>query len=147
LLAGLGATGLLAGFSQVLGAPMRRVGPNVGILAVGIICLALPISLVLNWLRTFANRACMIEDLGVLESYSRGWQVLTGNLGEAFVLFVIQIGIGIALGLLMIVPGILFALCCFLWPVLLLIQGTISAYFSTLWTLAWREWTPAQQLV
>ncbi|MCX6047035.1 MAG: hypothetical protein NT075_18170 [Chloroflexi bacterium] len=24
---------------------------------------------------------------------------------------------------------------------LLIISGTIAAYFSTLWTLAWREWT------
>ena len=145
-LAGLGATGLLVGFRQVFGMPMRRMGPNVGILLAGIICVVLPISLVLNLLRTFANRGCMIEDLGVLESYTRGWRVLTSNLGEAFVLFVIQIGIGIALGLLMIVPGIIFALCCFLWPLLLLIQGAVSAYFSTLWTLAWQEWTPQQRL-
>lgn len=27
-----------------------------------------------------------------------------------------------------------------LWPVLLLVNGAIAAYFSTLWTLAWRAW-------
>lgn len=32
-------------------------------------------------------------------------------------------------------------MCCFLWPLLLLIQGTVAAFFSTLWTLAWKEWT------
>jgi len=36
---------------------------------------------------------------------------------------------------------VVMALCCVLWPVLLLVQGAIASYFSTLWTLAWREWT------
>lgn len=31
-----------------------------------------------------------------------------------------------------------------MWPLLLLIQGAIAAYFSTVWTLAWREWTGLQ---
>jgi hypothetical protein len=51
-------------------------------------------------------------------------------------LFLIQLGIGIALGLVLLLP----ALCCLLWPLLLLVQGTSAAYFSTMWTLAWREW-------
>ena len=41
----------------------------------------------------------------------------------------------------MILPSIVIALCCLLWPLFLLIQGATAAYFSTLWTLTWREWT------
>ena len=119
------------------------MAPNIALFA-GLACIIVPIALVLGLLRTFANRACMIEDLGVFAAYKRGWEVMTANLGEAIVLFLIQIGIGIAIGLLMILPGLLMALCCILWPLLLLIRGAISAYFSTLWTLAWKTWTLTQ---
>jgi hypothetical protein len=83
----------------------------------------------------------VLEDLGVFAAYKRGWQVLIANIGPVIVLFVIQIGIGIALSLLFLLPGFLMALCCVLWPVLILIEGTKAAYFSTVWTLAWKEWT------
>ena len=85
----------------------------------------------------------MLEGLGVFDSYRRGWEVATTNLAAAVLLFVIQIAITIGLGIALFVPSIVMVLCFVLWPVLLLIQGAIAAYFSTLWTLAWREWTDA----
>ncbi len=118
--------------------PINAAG---GIAILGLVCVLLPIALVLGLLRTFANRACMLKDTGVFASYKRGFSVLMGNFGPALVLFLIQIAINIGLGIAMILPSIIMALCCLLWPVLILIQGTITAYFSTLWTLAWREWT------
>jgi hypothetical protein len=54
-------------------------------------------------------------------------------------LFLIQVGMGIALALGLLLP----ALCCVFWPLLLLVQGTAAAFFSTMWTLAWRRWTGA----
>jgi hypothetical protein len=117
------------------------------LLAIGLVCIALPIALVLNLLRTFANRACITEDLGVFAAYKRGAEVLLANIGPALVLFVIQVAINIAIGLLMIVPGILIALCCVLWPLFLVLQGWTAAYFSTVWTLAWREWIAPQPAV
>jgi hypothetical protein len=66
---------------------------------------------------------------------------LTRNFGPALVLFLIQIAVSVGIGIAMILPGIVMALCCLLWPLLILIQGAIAAYFSTLWTLAWRQWT------
>lgn len=127
----------------------RVVGPEFGVPnagAIGIVvaaasCLLVPIALVLGLLQTFANRACMLEDLGVFGSYRRGVEVLFQNFGPAVVLFLIQIGIGIAIAIVGFLPGILLALCCVLWPLLILVQGAISAYFSTMWTLAWRRWT------
>jgi hypothetical protein len=108
-----------------------------------VICILGPISLVLSLLRVLANRACMLEDTGVFASYGRGIEVLMDNIGPAAILFLIQAAISIVLGLLMVFPGFILFLCCFLWPILWLIQGGISAYFSGLWTLAWREWTGA----
>jgi hypothetical protein len=122
---------------------------GISILLVALACILIPIAIVLGLAQTFANLACMIEDLNVFESYRRGLSVLLDNLGSAVVLFLIQIAVGIAIGILLIVPGLILCLCCLLWPILLLIRGAIAAYFSTMWTLAWRKWTgaPATEMI
>ncbi len=142
LVAGLGLTGVFAGLYSLLG-DSAALPPRGGLGAIlaGMVCIAAPIALVLSLLRTFANRACMLEDLGVFAAYRRGWDVLLDNIGPALVLFLLQIAISIGLGIVLFLPNVVMALCCVLWPVLLLVEGTIAAYFSTLWTLAWREWT------
>ena len=131
----LGLTRVNVGNAPLL--PNIAVVGTVAVLA----CLFISIALVLSLLRTFANRACMLKDLGVFAAYRRGWDVLLDNIGPALVLFLLQIAISIGLGIVLFLPGVVTALCCVLWPVLLLVEGTIAAYFSTLWTLAWREWT------
>ena len=104
-------------------------------------CILVPVMIILSLLRVFANRACMLEDLNVISSYRRGFEVLGENLGPAVLLFLLQIAISVGIGIMMMIPSILIALCCFLWPVFLLIGGGFDAFYSTLWTLAWREWT------
>jgi hypothetical protein len=141
-LAGLMAAGIALGLGSTFGDQVGvRNAFGLGAVLVALFCVVIPFVVLLNVLRTFANRACMLDNLGVIDAYRRGFQVLIDNIGPALVLFLIQIGIGILLGIVMILPGIIIALCCLLWPLFLLIQGTAAAYFSTLWTLAWREWT------
>lgn len=142
VVAGLGATGLVAIASQALGGGF--FGPGLAAILVPALCILIPIAVVLGTLRNFANRACMLEGESFLAAYRRGLDVLLANIGPAVVLAVIQIGINLAMGLVMIVPGIFMALCCVLWPVLLVIEGIKAAYFSTVWTLAWQEWTAAE---
>jgi len=110
-------------------------------------CLLIPTAMILGLLRNFANRACMLEDLGVISSYKRGFEVLGDNLGPALLLFLIQLALSLGIWMMMIVPGILIALCCLLWPLLILVEGAFAAYYSTLWTLAWREWVGVKDLV
>ena len=145
-LVGLAAAGIALGLDSAFGDQMgvRTVFGGLGAVLVALACVVLPFVVLLNLLQAFANRACMLGDMGVIAAYRRGLSVLVDNLGPAVVLFLIQIGIGIVLGILMIVPGIFIALCCVLWPLFLLIQGSVEAYFSTVWTVAWREWTVAQ---
>ena len=137
VLAGLGVIGYAAS-SSTMGYP--RTGLLVGVVGV-VACIAIPLALILELLRTFANRACILEGTGVVDSYRRGLGVLGDNFGSALVLFVIQVALLILMGSLLFVPGALLAICCLFWPVLLLFQGAVAAYFSTVWTLAWREWT------
>ncbi len=136
LVLGLGAFLLASNVSVAgdVGAPLA-VG-NLTLLG-GLACLLVPIMLVLGLLRTFANRACMLEGLGVFAAYRRGLNVLLANLGPAILIFLIQIALSIGVGILLVAP----ALCCLLWPLLVLVNGFIAAFASTLWTLAWRQWT------
>lgn len=142
LMVGLVMTGALAGFAALFKGDLDfflRTG--FGSLIIALVCVAAPFALVLALLRNFAERACMLENLGILAAYRRGWAVLINNLGPAIILFLIQLALTIVLGIGLLGPGIVMALCFLLWPVLMLISGIVAAYFSTLWTLAWREWT------
>lgn len=142
-LAGYGGLSALFGGEFAGGAGLAGLGGLFALVA----CIVTPIILVLAILRNFAERAAMLENLGVIDAYRRGWNVLTANLGEAILLFLLQIAIFIALGILLFVPGIVVALCCLLWPLLFVVQGTISAMVSAAWTLAWREWTGGSKFV
>lgn len=136
-LVALGGAGAYLGWTRTMGGMDRFMGlRSVWLILGSLACIALPIALILNLLRVFANRACMLEGQGVLTAYGRGFRVLVDHLGSALVLFVIQVAISIALGLVVLLP----ALCCLFWPLLIGVQGVAAAYFSTMWTLAWREW-------
>ncbi|MGB3712906.1 MAG: hypothetical protein WA996_00595 [Candidatus Promineifilaceae bacterium] len=137
--------GIFALFGEDLDSLVGTAG--LGITIAALACIVVPIVLVLSILRNFAERACMLENLGVIDSYRRGTSVLMANLGAAIILFLIQIAIFIVLGILLFVPGIIAAVCCFLWPLLLAVQGAISAFVSALWTLAWRTWTGEPPIV
>jgi hypothetical protein len=89
----------------------------------------------------------MLENLGVIDAYRRGTSVLRANLGEAIILFLLQIVIFFVLGILLFLPGLILVLCFLLWPLLMVVQGFISAFVSALWTLAWRSWTGEPPLV
>jgi len=146
---GVMALGVYGGIYALFG---EGISPEFGAggLAVTVVWLACvfgPVMLVLSILRNFAERACMLEDLGVVDSYRRGTSVLKSNIGEAIVLFLLQIGIFIVLGLILFVPGIILVFCCCLWPLLFVLQGAISAWLSALWTLAWRTWNGEPPLV
>ena len=145
---GLMALGAYGGIFALFDQDFAQVGAaGLGITIALFACILLPIILVLSILRNFAERACMLENLGVVDSYRRGTRVLWSNLGEAIVLFLLQIAIFIVLGILLFLPGLVLILCCFLWPLLLLVQGAVSAFLSALWTLAWRTWTGEPPLV
>lgn len=138
VLIGVLALGLGSG---ALGDSLATAGTGLILCLVSVGCIVALVSLGLSIVSGMAIRAAMLEDRGVFEAYSRGWEVLRENLGEAVILGLIQIGIGIGIALVLLIPGFLLALCPLLWPVLWVINGGISAYFHTLWTLAYRQWT------
>lgn len=142
-LVALSALGILGGLFALFG---DALDPAIGAAGFGtpvilLACILVPIALALSILRTFAERAAMLEGLGIVDSYRRGAGVLRDNLGEAAILFILQIVLFVVLGALLFLPGIILVLCCFLWPILMAIQGAVTAVVSAVWTLAWRQWT------
>lgn len=115
--------------------------PGFVIPVLAVTCVLVLLALLLSLLRTFTNRACMLEDRGVIDSYRRGFEVLGDYFGQALVLFLLQIVISLGIWFVLLLPSILIALCCFLWPLLIVVQGAFAAFYSTLWTLAWNQWT------
>ena len=141
LITGLISLVTYGGFEVLSRGDFYPAGVGVFLPLIVLAAIFLPVMLILSLLRNFANRACMLDDQDVLDAYRRGFEVLGDNLGPAVVLFLLQMALSFGIGIMMLIPGILIALCCLLWPLFLLIQGAFKAYYSTLWTLAWREWT------
>ncbi|MBN1119929.1 MAG: hypothetical protein JXJ17_02535 [Anaerolineae bacterium] len=116
-----------------------------GLGATGIIafCLMAIFAAALGLWHHFARRACMIEDTTVFESYRRGWEVITANLGSVIALFLIVIAIQFGLGIVLFVPRLIIGvcLCCLAWPISIAISAGFTTYFSAVWTLAWRAFT------
>ena len=145
LLVGVGTFFMLGGIAAISQGNFDPASLTIFIPLMVLACILVPVMIILSLLSAFAFRACMLEDQNVIGAYRRGFEVLGDNLGPAIVLFILQIAISVGIGIIMLVPGFLMALCCLLWPLFLLVEGTFVAFYSTLWTLAWREWTVASE--
>ncbi|MBN1429484.1 MAG: hypothetical protein JXB07_14010 [Anaerolineae bacterium] len=105
---------------------------------------------ILALLSTLAERACVLEDRQVFESYRRGWEILRANFVPAALLALLHIVIETLIGPLLTVPEILSMFCLVLMPLVWIVGGIEISFFITLWTLAWCEWAtvqPATELV
>lgn len=137
-------------------------------LVIGCVCLLIPIMFVLRMIFRQAERAVVLEDMAVLPSLSRGWEVFRANLGSIFVMAIILaiigfvIGIVISLPILLVVvpaamafafgngqgttPFIFITACvCLYAPVLLVLNGIVTAFIESAWTLTYMRLTQPKQ--
>lgn len=68
---------------------------------------AIIVGVVLGFLKQFFRRACILEDLGVIESIKRGYLVARQNLKDAGVMWLIMAGISIGWSIVIIPVGLL----------------------------------------
>jgi hypothetical protein len=66
-----------------------------------VLLLVILLSAALSVLVDFARRACAVEELGVLEAIARGYRVLTANLKDAALMWLIMVGLGIGWAIVM----------------------------------------------
>ena len=68
------------------------------ILCGGALCCGMIIvAVILQQIRIYAERAAILEDLGWIEAFSRGWEVLKANLGPTIIFWLIFAAIGFAI--------------------------------------------------
>ena len=133
-------------------------------LMIGCFCLLVPVLWVVGMIIRQAENAIVLEDLRLLPSLSRGWEVFRANLGPVILMSIILavlagvIGFVLAIPLFLVVlPSIIgFAagegqssiplvlmgvgLCIYL-PILLVLNGIMTAYIESAWTLTYMRLT------
>jgi hypothetical protein len=127
---------------------------------ISLCCCMFPVSIALNLYNLQVNRSITVEDKGLIDSLSRGWQVFSKNIVILLIIGVVIfiasfiIGVLIALPLiLMMVPLIesfiqgnitswqpfiavgIFAVCYS--PIAWLINGIVMTYIESVWTLTY----------
>ena len=161
-IAGLAATGVTAGSAQDPAATFGVLAPT--LLCGGTLCCGLIlVAMVLGQIQLYAERAAILEGLGWIDAFKRGWQVLKANIGPTIVLWLIFLVIGLVFGVL--VAGILMVAAlpfiaifantdpgawllvpiCFGGLLAMIIFGVLSSivqtFTSAAWTLAYRKLT------
>jgi len=139
----------------------------VSIICGGLLCCGLiALRIVLEQIRIYAERAAILEDLGWIDAFKRGWQVLKENLGATIILWLIFLALGIVIfiisipimfllslpflalipladsGAWMVVPAICGGLLFFI--IIAVIRTLVTVFSSATWTLAYRELTGLQ---
>jgi hypothetical protein len=133
-----------------------------------LICLLAIAAAILGVVAYFAQIAAVVENLGVMDSLRRAWDIIKANLGPIIILGLILIVANFVIGLILAVPvllivlpavigmagfagdsqvlgtgGLAFALvCCALYlPVLLVAGGILQTWTTAAWTLAYGQFT------
>ncbi len=131
-----------------------------------LICLLVPLSWFLTIVVEQANIAIVVEDLGIMDGLRRGWEVVRANLGQMIVMgLILFLGVGLIGGAIVSLPiflvvipaaigiaaqtegsvmlGIGITMLCvaaFL-PVVLFLNGILTSYTETAWTLTYLRLT------
>lgn len=133
-------------------------------LVIGCVCLLIPLSIIINLVVRQAENAIVLEEMSVLPSISRGWEVFRNNLGPIILMAIILAVIGFAVGFIIaipiflaVVPAIiafaageaqnwmplaLAGVCiCLYIPISLLLNGIAIAFTESAWTLTYLRFT------
>ena len=146
----------------------REAAGSVGIVASvlcggALCCGGILLGIVLNQIRIYAERAAILEGMGWIDAFKRGWQVLKENFGPTLVFWLIFLVIGLILGTVVFggmavvtLPFIaafrqtdpspwIIAPICFggVLGMLLfaVVGGIVETFTSATWTLVYRELT------
>ena len=124
-------------------------------------CSAIIVGIVLSQIKIYADRAAVLEGLGWIDAFQRGWQVLRDNLGPTVVFWLIFFAIGLVFAivvggalLVLLLPFLVFVASSdpgawILLPVACggllaivasaIIGSVVETFTSATWTLAYRE--------
>ena len=164
---------LVAGLvALIISASNLGDGRNFGLigaipLLIGCFCLLLPVMFVVGMIIRQAENAIVLEDMRVMPALSRGWDVFRTNLGPIILMAIILFVIGLVIGFVIAIPVFLIVfpsviayatgnpenwtplilmgvgLCIYI-PILLVLNGIMTAYVESAWTLTYMRLTRLQ---
>lgn len=127
---------------------------------ISLCCGLLPVSIALNLYNLQVNRSITVEDKGLIDSLSRGWQVFSKNIVILLIIGIVIFIAGFLIGVIIVLPVILlmvplmesflrgnitswqpfiavgvFLLCYS--PVAWLVSGILVTYTESVWTLTY----------
>jgi hypothetical protein len=131
---------------------------------VPLFCLLIPVFWAVSVIVEQANVAIVLEDLGIGDGWRRGWEIARANVGTmilmALILFVGSGVVGFIIALPLLAAAFPFilgaatenaspiwiaAVCCAIYfPILLVLNGIVSAYMQTAWALTYMRVTKPQ---
>jgi hypothetical protein len=139
---------------------------GVGLVAMCLLCLLIPFTIVLSLIQPFAFRGIVLRDMGIREGLRHGWQTLKAHLGDIILLslafFLVNIMILIVAAAIMVpvalvvgvplialsgsdatvITGILAVLGIVIGLVVFaLVSAIATAWQSSTFTLAYLKWT------
>lgn len=126
-----------------------------------LLCILVPVGIVLTVVLEQANTAIVLEDLGMLDGFKRGWEVTKSNAGAvAIIALILMFGGGIV-GFIFAIPFIIavfpiifgaaseagavlwIGIACIIayLPILIVLNGILTAYIQSVWTLTFMRLT------
>jgi len=134
---------------------------------IGCLCLLIPVGFVVGMIVRQAQNAIVLEDMSVLPSLTRGWEVFRKSLGPIILMAIMLAIIGVVVGFVVAIPIfivvfpaalaflaseaqnttplIIAGVClCLYIPVSLLLNGIALAYIESAWTLTYMRLTKPQ---
>jgi hypothetical protein len=129
-----------------------------------LICLLLPVGFAVGIILEQANRAMVLEDLGMLDGLRRSWEICRANIWPLIVMALILFGITLLLGIVIALPifivvfptiiafamgegqsftplYIALACICLYAPVSWVLNGILTTYTQSAWTLTYLRLT------
>ncbi|MBI5943400.1 MAG: hypothetical protein HY864_03455 [Chloroflexi bacterium] len=132
-----------------------------------LLCILIPLSWVFMVIIEQAQAAIVLEDLGMMDGFKRGWEIVKANAGPMIVMALILgiggavIGVIIALPIILaavpliiganrlnetLTPVYIAAACCAAYfPILLFLNGILTAYIQSAWALTYLRLTQQKE--
>jgi len=76
----------------------------------GTICIGFIIQLIAGLFRTFGSRAIVLENHGVLSSFSRSWHLFRQNIGATIILTILVVVVAVVVGFVLAIPAMVIML-------------------------------------
>ena len=129
-----------------------------------LICIIIPVGIAVSIIIEQANRAIVLEDMSIFDGLKRGFEVARANVGPMLVMALILFGIQLVLGIVIALPifiivfptifafalgeaqsftplYIALACICLYAPVTWLLNGILTTYTQSAWTLTYLQVT------